>query len=130
MPQRIFVAGHNGMVGSALIRQLETDAHNQIITRSRAELDLTKQQAVADFFNEEKIDEVYLGAAKVGGIYANDTYPADFIYDNLMLECNIIHQAWRSGVKKLLLPGSSCIYPRMPFATWIFVITTCSTHIS
>ncbi|MEM6582907.1 MAG: GDP-L-fucose synthase [Pseudomonadota bacterium] len=113
MTTRIFVAGHNGMVGSALVRQLSQDPQNEIVTRTRAELDLTDQQGVADLFVSEQIDEVYLGAAKVGGIHANDTYPAEFIYDNLMVECNVVHQAWKNGVKKLLFLGSSCIYPRM-----------------
>jgi GDP-L-fucose synthase len=113
MTKRIFVAGHNGMVGSALVRQLTQDTNNEIVTRTRAELDLTSQQGVADFFAEEKIDEVYLGAAKVGGIHANNTYPAEFIYDNLMVECNVVHQAWKAGVQKLLFLGSSCIYPRL-----------------
>jgi GDP-L-fucose synthase len=113
MPKRIFVAGHNGMVGSALVRQLVKDPNNEIVTRTRAELDLTSQQGVADLFANEKIDEVYLGAAKVGGIYANNTYPAEFIYENLMVECNVVHQAWKTGVQKLLFLGSSCIYPRM-----------------
>ena len=113
MSKRIYVAGHNGMVGSALVRLLSKDPENDIIARSRAELDLTNQQAVADFFAQETIDEVYLAAAKVGGIHANDTYPAEFIYDNLMVECNVIHQAWQAGVTKLLFLGSSCIYPRM-----------------
>ena len=101
------------MVGSAIVRQLSKDPDNEIITRTRAELDLTNQQGVADLFAQETIDEVYLGAAKVGGIYANNTYPAEFIYDNLMVECNVVHQAWKNGVKKLLFLGSSCIYPRM-----------------
>ncbi len=113
MNKRIFVAGHKGMVGSALVRQLEKDPGCELITRTSGELNLTQQQAVADFFAQEKIDEVYLAAARVGGIHANDTYPADFIYDNLMIECNVIHQAWRAGVRKLLLLGSSCIYPRL-----------------
>jgi GDP-L-fucose synthase len=113
MSKRIFVAGHNGMVGSALVRQLSKDPDNEIITRTRAELDLTDQQGVAELFASEQIDEVYLGAAKVGGIHANDTYPAEFIYDNLMVECNVVHQAWKHGVQKLLFLGSSCIYPRM-----------------
>jgi GDP-L-fucose synthase len=112
-PKRIFVAGHRGMVGCALVKQLGQDVNNEIITRTRAELDLTSQAQVEAFFAEASIDEVYLAAAKVGGIHANDTYPAEFIYDNLMVECNIIHQAWRSGVKKLLFLGSSCIYPRL-----------------
>jgi len=111
--KRIFVAGHRGMVGCALVKQLSRNANNEIITRTRAELDLTNQAQVEAFFTGENIDEVYLAAAKVGGIHANDTYPAEFIYDNLMVECNIIHQAWRSGVPKLLFLGSSCIYPRL-----------------
>ncbi|KAA1188928.1 GDP-L-fucose synthase [Pseudohalioglobus sediminis] len=113
MSKRIFVAGHRGMVGAALVRQLQQQSGNEIITRSRAELDLTNQQAVQQFFAGEQIDEVYLAAAKVGGIHANDTYPADFIYDNLMLEANVIHQAFAHGVNKLLFLGSSCIYPRL-----------------
>ena len=113
MSKRIFVAGHNGMVGSALVRQLNKDPANVIVTRTRAELDLTNQQGVAELFASERIDEVYLGAAKVGGIHANNTYPAEFIYDNLMVECNVVHQAWKHGVQKLLFLGSSCIYPRL-----------------
>jgi GDP-L-fucose synthase len=113
MAKRIFVAGHAGMVGSALVRQLAADAGNTLITRSRAELDLLDQASVADFFAQEPIDQVYLAAAKVGGIHANDSYPAEFIYANLMLECNVVHQAWRAGVQKLLFLGSSCIYPRL-----------------
>ena len=112
-PKRTFVAGHRGMVGTALVKQLGQNPNIEIITRTRAELDLTNQAQVEAFFTETSIDEVYLAAAKVGGIHANDTYPAEFIYDNLMVECNIIHQAWRSGVKKLLFLGSSCIYPRL-----------------
>lgn len=111
--RRILVAGHRGMVGCALVKQLSADPGNDIVTRTRAELDLTCQQEVCEFFATEKIDEVYLAAAKVGGIHANDTYPAEFIYDNLIMECNVIHQAWQSGVKKLLFLGSSCIYPRL-----------------
>ena len=113
MSKRIFVAGHGGMVGAALVRQLEKDSGNIIVTRGRAELELTNQQAVADFFAAEQIDEVYMAAAKVGGIYANDTYPAEFIYDNLMVQANVIHQSWHHGVTKLLFLGSSCIYPRL-----------------
>ena len=96
--KRIFIAGHKGMVGSALLRQLRDG--NEIITRDLEDLDLRNQQQVASFFDQVSIDEVYLAAAKVGGIHANNTYPAEFIYDNLAIECNIIHQAWRSGVKK------------------------------
>ncbi|RVU83417.1 GDP-L-fucose synthase [Leucothrix sargassi] len=110
--RRIYVAGHRGMVGSALARQLSQAGDVEVITRTHAELDLTNQQAVADFFAAEQIDEVYLAAARVGGIHANNTYPADFIYDNLMIECNVIHQAFKAGVTKLLLLGSSCIYPK------------------
>ncbi|PWQ98719.1 GDP-L-fucose synthase [Leucothrix arctica] len=110
--RRIYVAGHRGMVGSGLVRQLMQAGGVEVITRTHAELDLTNQQAVADFFATESIDEVYLAAARVGGIFANNTYPADFIYDNLMIECNVIHQAYQAGVTKLLLLGSSCIYPK------------------
>lgn len=110
--KKIFVAGHRGMVGGALVRQLELLGDCEIITRTRAELDLTNQQAVTDFFKAEKLDEVYLAAAKVGGIHANNTYPAEFIYENLMIECNIIHAAHMTDVQKLLFLGSSCIYPR------------------
>ncbi|MEL0613778.1 GDP-L-fucose synthase [Marinomonas arenicola] len=111
--KRIFVAGHNGMVGSAIVRQLEKAEDVEIVVRSRAELDLLNQQAVADFFNSENIDQVYLAAAKVGGIHANNTYPADFIYENLMIECNIIHSAHIANVQQLLFLGSSCIYPKL-----------------
>ncbi|UPW20068.1 GDP-L-fucose synthase [Agarivorans sp. TSD2052] len=110
---KVFVAGHRGMVGSAIVRQLEQRADVEVVTRSRNELDLTNQQAVADFFAKENIEQVYLAAAKVGGIHANNTYPAEFIYQNLMIECNIIHSAYKSGVKHLLFLGSSCIYPKM-----------------
>ncbi len=113
LQKRVFVAGHNGMVGSAICRHLENDAHIELITRSRAELDLVSQTAVANFFKAEKIDEVYLAAAKVGGIWANNHYPADFIYQNLMIESNIIHSAHMSNVQKLLFLGSSCIYPKL-----------------
>jgi len=101
------------MVGSAIMRQLVGTPDVELVTASRSELDLGNQQAVADFFAHQAIDEVYLCAARVGGIHANDTYPADFIYENLMLECNVIHQAYSHGVKKLLFLGSSCIYPRL-----------------
>ena len=113
MTKRIYIAGHNGMVGSALKRQLEKDTNNSIITASFKDLDLRNQPQVADFFAQNPIDEIYLSAAKVGGIHANDTYPAEFIYDNLMMECNVIHQAWQSGVYRLMFLGSSCIYPRL-----------------
>jgi len=113
MKQRIFVAGHRGMVGSAIVRQLKKQANCELIIRSSAELNLTNQQAVGAFFAEQKIDQVYLAAAKVGGIHANNTYPADFIYENLMIETNVIHQAYSAGVKKLLFLGSSCIYPKL-----------------
>lgn len=111
--KRIFVAGHRGMVGSAIVRALKKRNYGNIVTRTHAELDLTDQAQVRAFFETEKIDEVYLAAARVGGIHANDTYPADFIYQNLMIEANVIHEAWRSGVRKLLFLGSSCIYPRL-----------------
>jgi GDP-L-fucose synthase len=110
---RIFVAGHQGMVGSAIIRQLNKAGYRNIVTRSRAELDLVQQADVRDFFATERVDQVYMAAAKVGGIFANNSYPAEFIYQNLMVEANIIHQAWQAGVKRLLFLGSSCIYPRM-----------------
>ena len=109
---RIYVAGHRGMVGSAICRQLATtDA--DVVTASRDELDLTTQGQVVDFFEKNKFDQVYLAAAKVGGIYANNTYPADFIYQNSMIQNNIIHSSYLSGVKKLLFLGSSCIYPKL-----------------
>ena len=111
--RRIFVAGHRGMVGSAIVRALEQRGFTNIVTRTHAELDLTDQAQVRRFFASEKIEEVYLAAAKVGGIYANNTYPADFIYQNLMIEANVIDAAFRNGVNKLLFLGSSCIYPKM-----------------
>jgi len=111
--QKIYVAGHRGMVGSAIVRNLQAQGHTNIVTRSHAELDLTNQQAVKAFFETEKPDQVYLAAAKVGGIHANNTYPAEFIYDNLMVQNNVIHQAFLGGVKKLLFLGSSCIYPQL-----------------
>ena len=110
---RIFIAGHGGMVGSALVRKLRESGHTNLITRTRAELDLIQQVDVRKFFESERIDQVYLAAAKVGGILANNTYPAEFIYQNLMIEANIIHEAWHAGVKRLLFLGSSCIYPRL-----------------
>ena len=109
--QRIYIAGHKGMVGSAIVRQLK-DQEVEIIKRNRTELDLLNQSSVQNFFEHEKIDQVYLAAAKVGGIHANDTYPAEFIYQNLMIQNNVIHNAFLSGVKKLLFLGSSCIYPK------------------
>ena len=111
--KRIFIAGHNGMVGSAIARQLQVRDNIEIITRTRTELNLLSQAAVAEFFFSEKIDQVYLAAAKVGGIHANNTYPAEFIYENLMIEANIIHSAFKSGVRKLCFLGSSCIYPKL-----------------
>jgi len=113
MDKRIYVAGHRGMVGSAIVRQLQAKGCVEIVTRTHTELDLTNQQAVNQFFAEEKIDQVYLAAAKVGGIYANNTYPAEFIYQNLMIEANIIHAAHTHDVQKLLFLGSSCIYPKL-----------------
>ena len=111
----IYVAGHRGLVGSAIVRQLTAQGHpaSRIIGRAHAELDLTDQTAVRAFFNQERPDQVYLAAAKVGGIHANNTYPAEFIYDNLMVQANVIDAAFRSGVKKLLFLGSSCIYPKL-----------------
>ncbi|WOI38078.1 GDP-L-fucose synthase [Alteromonas sp. CI.11.F.A3] len=109
----VFVAGHRGMVGAALVRQLEKRSDVQLITRARSELDLINQSDVSAFFAENKIDEVYLAAAKVGGIHANNTYPAEFIYENLMIEANIINSAHAQGVQKLLFLGSSCIYPKL-----------------
>lgn len=113
LEKRIYVAGHRGLVGSAIVRALRKRDCTNIVTRSHAELDLTDQAQVRAFFAAERIDEVYLAAAQVGGIHANDTYPASFIYDNLMIQSNVIHEAWRGGVKKLLFLGSSCIYPRL-----------------
>ncbi len=109
---RIFVAGHRGMVGSAIARALSADDAHEIITRSSSELDLRDQAAVQAFFVSTKIDQVYLAAARVGGIYANNTYPADFIYDNLMIQANVIQQSFAAGVRRLLFLGSSCIYPK------------------
>ena len=110
---KIFVAGHRGMVGSAIVRQLQKEPTNEIITATREELDLTNQTAVNDFLAQHKVDQIYLAAAKVGGIHANNTYPADFIYENLMIQANVIHAAHKTDVQKLLFLGSSCIYPRL-----------------
>lgn len=110
---KIYVAGHNGMVGSAICRTLSTNGYKNIITANSSQLDLRNQTAVEDFFGLHKPDYVFLAAAKVGGIVANNTYRADFLYDNLMIECNVIHQAFKHKVNKLLFLGSSCIYPKM-----------------
>ena len=112
---KIYVAGHRGMVGSAIVRQLLAQGHapDRLITRTHAELDLTDQAAVRAFLGVERPDQVYLAAAKVGGIHANATYPAEFIYENLMVEANVVHESFRAGVRKLLFLGSSCIYPRL-----------------
>lgn len=113
LSSKIYVAGHRGMVGSAIVRALQREGYTNIVTKTRAALDLLNQSAVADFFEHEKPEYVFLAAAKVGGIMANNTYRADFLYENLLIETNIIHSAYRSGVKKLLFLGSSCIYPKM-----------------
>ncbi len=113
MNTKIYVAGHRGMVGSAIVRALQKQGNSNVLTRAHAELDLCNQAAVQAFFNSEKPDQVYLAAAKVGGIHANNTYPAEFIYQNLMIQANVIDAAFQSGVKKLLFLGSSCIYPRL-----------------
>ena len=109
---RIFVAGHRGLVGSALVRRLEADGFRNLVVRSSAELDLRQQDAVDSFFAAEKPDYVFLAAARVGGILANDSYPADFLRDNLLIQTNVIDSAWRHATRKLLLLGSSCIYPK------------------
>lgn len=110
---KIYIAGHRGMVGSAILRQLKAERYTNFILKTSSELDLRNQQAVADFFEQEKPDYVFLAAAKVGGIIANNTYRGDFIYENLMIQNNVIHQAYVNNVKKLLFLGSSCIYPKM-----------------
>ena len=111
-PDRIYIAGHRGMVGSAIVRTLQRQGHKDLLYRTHAELELTNQAAVIRFFATERPSQVYMAAAKVGGIYANNSYPADFIYQNLMVQANVIDAAFQSGVKKLLFLGSSCIYPR------------------
>ena len=110
--EKIYVAGHRGLVGSALIRQLKKQGYSNVIFRTHAELDLTNQAAVEVFFKKEKPKHVFLAAAKVGGIHANNTYPAEFLYDNLSIQSNVIHQSYLNGVKRLLFLGSSCIYPK------------------
>ncbi len=110
---KIYIAGHRGLVGSAIVRKLRTEGYSNLILRTSRELDLRNPAAVAEFFNEEKPDFVFLAAAKVGGIVANNSYPADFIYDNLMIQNNVIHQAYLSGVERLLFLGSTCIYPKL-----------------
>lgn len=110
---KIFVAGHRGMVGSAIVRQLQARGDADIVVRTHQELDLTNQQSVRDFMQKVRPDQIYLAAAKVGGIHANNNYPAEFIYQNLMIEANVIHNAFEAGVKRLLFLGSSCIYPRL-----------------
>jgi GDP-L-fucose synthase len=109
---KIYVAGHRGMVGSAIIRELEKKGQTNVVFRTHGDLDLTDQQVVRTFFQDEQPDQVYLAAAKVGGIHANNTYPAEFIYDNLMVQANVINEAFKVGVQKLLFLGSSCIYPK------------------
>lgn len=109
---KIFVAGHRGMVGSAIVRRLEREGYTSVVTRTHAELDLTDQTAVSDFLTTERPEFVFLAAAKVGGIHANNTFRAEFLYQNIMIEANIIHAAWKAGVQRMLFLGSSCIYPR------------------
>ncbi|WP_284757522.1 GDP-L-fucose synthase [Agrobacterium sp. fls2-241-TYG-188a] len=109
---KIYVAGHRGMVGSAIVRQLYAAGYENVVTRSSSELDLTQQTQVTEFLVREKPDYIFMAAAKVGGIHANNTYRADFLYRNLMIEANVVHAAWQAGVKRMLFLGSSCIYPR------------------
>ncbi len=109
---KIYVAGHRGMVGSAIVRRLQSAGYTNVLTRTHAELDLTRQSPVEQFLQQEKPDYVFLAAAKVGGIHANNTYRGEFIYQNLMMEANIVHAAWRAGINRMLFLGSSCIYPR------------------
>ncbi|MEQ8240962.1 MAG: NAD-dependent epimerase/dehydratase family protein, partial [Cyclobacteriaceae bacterium] len=113
LSDRIYIAGHRGMVGSAIVRYLEELGYKNLILRTSAELDLRNQEAVAQFFEDNKPDYVFLAAAKVGGILANNTYRADFLYENLMIQSNVIHQSYLTNVKKLLFLGSSCIYPKL-----------------
>jgi GDP-L-fucose synthase len=112
MSKKIYVAGHHGMVGSAIVRKLKKAGFTNIVVRDRSELDLTNQQAVTEFISVEKPDYIFLAAARVGGVHANNTYRAEFIYQNIMIQTNIIHAAWQAGVENLLFLGSSCIYPR------------------
>jgi GDP-L-fucose synthase len=109
---KIYIAGHRGMVGSAIVRQLKAAGYANLVTRTSSDLDLTQQQQVSEFLLREKPDYIFMAAAKVGGIHANDTYRADFIYQNLMIEANVVHAAWQAGVRRMLFLGSSCIYPR------------------
>ncbi len=109
---RIYIAGHRGLVGSAIMRRLQSAGYSNVITRTHAELDLTQQPAVREFMLSERPEYVFLAAAKVGGILANDSFPAEFIHENLVIQANVIHESWRGGVKRLLFLGSSCIYPR------------------
>ena len=110
---KIYVAGHRGLVGSAIVRRLNSDGYSNLLLATSSEIDLRKQSAVREFFSREKPDYVFLAAAKVGGIVANNSYPAEFIHDNLMIQTNIIHNSWKTGVKRLLFLGSTCIYPRL-----------------
>ena len=109
---KIYVAGHRGLAGSAIVRKLQKEGYDNLLLRTSKELDLRDQEAVKQFFEKEKPEYVFLAAAKVGGIHANNTYPAEFLYDNLCIQNNVIHQSYKNGVKKLLFLGSSCIYPK------------------